>query len=172
MLLPWARAPFSSASGGLRALGCVGKRQFLDGPGRLVLRRSRFSGGGVCLVMAAQPSWNKVLSGLHHLAVLCSAGCGGPVGLELTRITAPTGDSDKVGSGVPGGIVEAKATMPWRNRSSRTCPRPGGASLRCRRRARGGGCSRRGALYRYRRCRLATRLPRRVVSLTGFCFYG
>jgi hypothetical protein len=65
-------------------------------------------------VMAAQPSWNKVLSGLHHLAVLCSAGSGGPVGLELTRITAPTGDSDTVGSGVPGGIVEAKATMPWR----------------------------------------------------------
>ena len=111
-VLPPARSPFPSASGGLRALGCVRERW-------LSARRCR-------------------------------------LGTRVSRVWVP---------GV-GGEAEAAST-PNRNKSSQVLPFPGGASLRCHRRACGGGAP--SAELAYRRCSSAACWPERVVSLSAFC---
>ena len=65
---------------------------------------------------------------------LWALGCVGERRRSVRRCRLGT----RVRVSVPGGVVEAVAVAPWRNKSSRTLPRPVGASLRRRRRARGG----------------------------------
>ena len=65
---------------------------------------------------------------------LWALGCVGERRRSVRRCRLGT----RVRVSVPGGGVEAVAVAPWRNKSSRTLPRPVGASLRRRRRARGG----------------------------------
>lgn len=65
-----------------------------------------------------------------------------------------------------GGEVEAAAT-PYRNKSSRVLPPSDGASLRCYRRARGGGAP--CVELVYRRCSSTACRPEREVSSSAFC---
>ena len=111
-VLPPARSPFPSASGGLRALGCVRERW-------LSARRCR-------------------------------------LGTRVSRVWVP---------GV-GGEAEAAMT-PNQNKSSQVLPPSDGASLRCHRRACGGGAP--SVELAYRRCLSAACRPDRVVSLSAFC---
>jgi len=108
-VLPLARSPFPSASGDLRALGCVRERW-------LSARRCR-------------------------------------LGTRVSRVWVP-------------GVGGEAASTPNRNKSSQVLPPPGGASLRCHRRACGGGAP--GAELAYRRCSSAACWPGRVVSSSAF----
>ncbi|KAG2560242.1 hypothetical protein PVAP13_8KG072251 [Panicum virgatum] len=72
--------PFSPASVGLRAIGCVGERWLSSRRCRLGSLRGRFPGGGACLVAAARLLRNKVLLAFVHLAVSFSGDGGGTGG--------------------------------------------------------------------------------------------
>ena len=56
--------------------------------------------GSACLVGAARPPWNKSTQVSVHLAVMCSNGGGGSVGLVQLGSEAPRRDSDGVESGL------------------------------------------------------------------------
>jgi len=56
--------------------------------------------GSACLVGAARPPWNKFTQVSVHLAVMCSSGGGGSVGLVQLGSKAPRRDSDGVESGL------------------------------------------------------------------------
>lgn len=73
---------------------------------------------------------------------------------------------------VPGGVDEAMAAASWRNKSSRSLPRPVGALLRRRRRARGGGTPCVESLYRSLRSTPILLGVRRGKTVSTFCFQG
>ena len=60
----------------------------------------RLVSGSACLVGAARPPWNKFPQVSVHLAVMCSVGGGGSVGLVRLGSEAPRRDSDGVELGL------------------------------------------------------------------------
>jgi hypothetical protein len=77
-VLPPARSPSPSVSGGLWGLGYVGGWWFSVRRCRLGFHRRRFP-GGAWSVEAASRLWNKFLLAFLYLAVMFSSGGGGPV---------------------------------------------------------------------------------------------
>ena len=61
---------------------------------------TRLVPGSACLVGAARPPWNKFPPISVHLAVMCSVGGGGSVGLIRLGSEAPRRDSDGVELGL------------------------------------------------------------------------
>ena len=97
-----------------------------------------------------------------------SRGAAGTAGLLLAGVVGCSLGPMVSRVRFPGVSGEAAATAaPRWNKSSRALPRPFGASLRCHRRARGGGAP--VVELVYRRCSPAARRPEREVSALGFC---
>jgi len=92
---------------GVLLLYCCGFADFQDG----LCFFSGIGGGGgggnirlvpdsACLVGAVRPPWNKFTQVSVHLAVMCSSGGGGSVGLVQLGSEAPRQDPDGVESGL------------------------------------------------------------------------